>query len=56
MFEELIEHLNLCPEFTCSRCNKYGTEACAVKEAIVELKRFDHIIHILQEKLYVDES
>lgn len=50
MFEELIHRLQKCPELTCNRCTKAGTEYCAVNEAVRELKRFDHVIEILNNE------
>lgn len=50
MFEELIERLEKCPDYSCSRCQAYGTPFCAVREAIQELSRFDRVIDILNEK------
>ena len=44
MIEDLVERLRKCPDCSCSRCQAYGTPFCAVKEAIRELKRFDHVI------------
>lgn len=50
MFNELIERLKKCPDYSCSRCQAYGTPFCAVREAIQELNRFDRVIDILNEK------
>lgn len=50
MFEDLIKRLQKCPELTCHRCTKAGTEFCAVNEAVRELKRFDHVIEILNNE------
>ena len=44
MINDLIEKLKKCPEYSCSRCQAYGTPFCAVKEAIQELKRFDQVL------------
>jgi putative ribosome biogenesis GTPase RsgA len=50
MISELIERLQKCPEWSCSRCQEYGTPFCAVREAVQELKRFDHVLEILNEE------
>ena len=50
MINELIGRLKKCPDYSCSRCQAYGTPFCAVKEAIQELKRFDQVLDILNEK------
>lgn len=47
MINELIERLSKCPSCTCSRCSYNGTDACAVSEAIRELRRFDQVIEVL---------
>lgn len=47
--ENLIERLKQCPECSCSRCNKYQTSACAINEAIVELRRFDQVITVFNQ-------
>ena len=47
MISELISRLQKCPECSCSRCTYYGTPACAIREAIVELKRYDQIFERL---------
>ena len=49
MINELIERLSKCPSCTCSRCSYDGTDACAVTEAIRELKRFDQVIEVLSK-------
>ena len=49
MINELIERLSKCPSCTCSRCSYDGTDACAVVEAIRELKRFDQVIKVLSK-------
>lgn len=51
MINDLINRLQKCPEYSCSRCTYYGTPACAIKEAIVELKHCDQIFKWLNEKL-----
>lgn len=51
MINELIERLAKCPSCTCSRCSYDGTDACAVTEAIRELKRFDQVIDILSREV-----
>lgn len=54
MISELISRLQKCPEYSCSRCTYYGTPACTIKEAIVELKRCDQIFKWLNEKIKED--
>jgi len=50
MIDNLIERLKKCPEYSCSRCTYYGTSACAIKEAIVELKHYVQILsHNVEE-------
>lgn len=56
MFNELIERLKKCPDYSCSRCQAYGTPFCAVREAIQELNRFDRVIDILSEKGVVNKK
>lgn len=56
MFDELIERLKKCPDYSCSRCQAYGTPFCAVREAIQELNRFDRVIDILNEKGVVNKK
>ena len=51
MISELIYRLQQCPEYSCSRCTYYGTPACAINEAIVELKRCDQMFEWLKEKI-----
>lgn len=50
MINDIINRLQKCPEYSCSRCNKYGTPECAVKEAIKELKAFDKVLDLLKER------
>lgn len=50
MINDLIERLKKCPDCSCSRCQAYGTQFCAVREAIQELKRFNHVIDILRDE------
>ena len=50
MLNNLIERLSKCPDFSCSRCSANGTPFCAVKEAVIELKRFDQVIDILNKE------
>ena len=52
MINDLINRLQKCPEYSCSRCTYYGTPACAIREAIVELKRYDQIF----ERLWGDST
>ena len=51
MISELISRLQKCPEYSCSRCTYYGTPACTIREAIVELKRYDQIFELIKEKI-----
>ena len=44
MINDLINRLQKCPENSCSRCTYYGTPACAIKEAIVELRHYEQVI------------
>lgn len=50
MLSELIERLSKCPDFSCSRCSANGTQFCAIKEAVLELKRFDQVINMLNKE------
>lgn len=50
MIKDLINRLQNCPEYSCSRCTKYKTPECAVNEAIVELRRFDQVCKILERE------
>ena len=50
MISNLIERLRKCPDYSCSRCQAYGTQFCAVREAIQELKRFDHVLNAINSK------
>ena len=44
MINDLINRLQKFPEYSCSRCTYYRTPACAIKEAIVELRHYEQVI------------
>ena len=46
MITDLINRLQKCPEYSCSRCVYYKTPACAIEEAVRELRRYNQILNI----------
>lgn len=46
MITDLINRLQKCPEYSCSRCVYYKTPACAIEEAVRELRRYNQILDI----------
>lgn len=46
MITDLINRLQKCPEYSCSRCVYYKTPACAMEEAVRELRRYNQILDI----------
>ena len=51
MITDLINRLQKCPEYSCSRCVYYKTPACAIEEAVRELRRYNQILDISGEPL-----
>lgn len=49
MITDLINRLQKCPEYSCSRCVYYKTPACAMEEAVRELRRYNQILDISRE-------